>query len=135
MRLVQYADGNVDAHSPTALPSLRRVPFLFWHTSVKHVSGCHRLKEAHGSLSSVLLYVAFFLPTSINTAWLSCAAAMAALMVPQALHYTAHLEGIAIVLLVGVTILGKAPFSWGATNMQVQGRCVLTTNLCVIESN
>jgi hypothetical protein len=35
-----------------------------------------RLKQEHGSLSSILLYVAFFLPSSIHTAWLSYASGL-----------------------------------------------------------
>lgn len=66
-----------------------------------------RLKQDHGSLSSVLMYVAFFLPCSIHTAWLSYAVGLAALMTPKALDYTSHLEGIAALLAVLITALGN----------------------------
>lgn len=69
-----------------------------------------RLKEAHGSLSSVLLYVAFFLPTSINAAWLSFMTAVAALMVPAALHAVAHFEGFAVFLIILVSLCGATHF-------------------------
>lgn len=68
-----------------------------------------RLKQDHGSLSSVLLYVAFFLPCSIHTAWLSYSVGLAALMVPKALDYTAHLEGMAALIAALITALGKPP--------------------------
>jgi len=68
----------------------------------------YRLKQEHGSLSNILLYVAFFLPTSIHTAWLSYASGLAAMMVPKALDYTAHLDGLAAVLVALITGLGVA---------------------------
>jgi hypothetical protein len=68
----------------------------------------YRLKQEHGSLSSVLLYVAFFLPSSIHTAWLTYASGLAAMIVPTALDYTAHLEGLAALLAVLVTVIGVA---------------------------
>ena len=57
----------------------------------------------------MLLYVAFFLPTSIHTAWLSMTAANAVLMVPAALQYDKLLEGGAAFLAVLVTAIGKFP--------------------------
>ena len=52
------------------------------------------------------MYVAFFLPCSIHTAWLSYATGLAALMTPAALDYTKHLEGLAALLAVLITALG-----------------------------
>ena len=42
-----------------------------------------RLKDTCGSLSRVLLYIAYFAPTTINTAWLSVAAGVGVLIMPQ----------------------------------------------------
>ena len=51
----------------------------------------HRLKDMCGSLSSVLLYAAYFLPTTLNTAWLSVAAGVGALILPQVRYLMWHI--------------------------------------------
>lgn len=57
------------------------------------------------------MYVAFFLPCSIHTAWLSYSVGLAALMIPKALDYTAHLEGMAALIAALITALGRPPHS------------------------
>ena len=57
------------------------------------MSLCCRLKDTCGSLSRVLLYIAYFAPTTINTAWLSVAAGVGVLIMPQVRfpwHLTFH---------------------------------------------
>ena len=67
-----------------------------------------RLKDTCGSLSSVLLYFAFFLPTTINTAWVSVAAGVGVLIVPEQYNWDERtVEGLAVVLIVLVTALGE----------------------------
>lgn len=69
---------------------------------------CHRLKDTCGSLSSVLLYFAFFLPTTLNTAWLSVAAGVGILIVPESYNWDErHVEAFAVVLICLVTALGE----------------------------
>ncbi|BDA45844.1 hypothetical protein COCOBI_07-6310 [Coccomyxa sp. Obi] len=66
-----------------------------------------RLKDTCGSLSSVLLYFAFFLPTTLNTAWLSVAAGVGILIVPESYNWDErHVEAFAVVLICLVTALG-----------------------------
>lgn len=68
-----------------------------------------RLKDTCGSLSSVLLYFAFFLPTTLNTAWLSVATGVGILIVPESYDWDErHVEAFAVVLICLVTALGKA---------------------------
>lgn len=58
----------------------------------------------------MLLYLAFFLPTTINTAWLSVAAGVGVLIVPASYAWQQHsLEVLAVVLMVLVTALGIPP--------------------------
>lgn len=64
------------------------------------------LKDQVGSLSSVWLYSIFFLPTSVNTAWLSVASSLGVLIVPVAYGATANLDLMAVLLAVVVTGLG-----------------------------
>ncbi len=67
-----------------------------------------RLKDTCGSLSSVLLYLAYFLPTTINTAWVSVAAGVGVLIVPEQYNWDERtVEGLAVVLIVLVTALGE----------------------------
>ena len=67
-----------------------------------------RLKDTCGSLSSVLLYLAFFLPTTINTAWVSVAAGVGILILPEQYNWDERtVEGLAVVLIVLVTALGE----------------------------
>ena len=69
---------------------------------------CDRLKDTCGSLSSVLLYFAFFLPTTLNTAWLSVAAGVGVLIVPESYNWDErHVEAFAVVLICLVTALGE----------------------------
>lgn len=67
--------------------------------------GC-RIKDQHGSLTNVLVYAAFFLPTSVNAAWLSVASSVGLLIVPKAFGLETNLELFAVLLAAIVTILG-----------------------------
>lgn len=64
------------------------------------------LKHQHGSLPDLTLFLAFWLPTSINTAWLSVASSVAALVVPAAYKVHAGTAALAVSLAVFVSILG-----------------------------
>ena len=66
-----------------------------------------RLIRTHGSLPSSLLYVVFFLPTSINAAWLSVASGLGVLIVPVSYGSTAHVEAEAVILAIVVTVAGN----------------------------
>ena len=66
-----------------------------------------RLTRTHGSLPDVLLYAAFFLPTSINAAWLSVASGLGVLIVPVSYGSTRHVEAEAVVLAAVVTAAGN----------------------------
>ena len=67
-----------------------------------------RLKDTCGSLSSVLLYLAYFLPSTINTAWVSIAAGVGILIIPEQYNWDERtIEGLAVVLVVLVTALGE----------------------------
>ena len=66
-----------------------------------------RLKEQQGPLSSALLYVLYFLPTTQNTAWLSVASGLGVLVVPASYGLHAHMEACAIALAVAVTCTGE----------------------------
>ncbi|KAK9837646.1 hypothetical protein WJX74_002084 [Apatococcus lobatus] len=68
--------------------------------------GLYRLKERNGSLSSPFLYAAFFLPTSINTAWLSVATSVGILVVPVSYQTSFNLDIPATILAASVTCLG-----------------------------
>lgn len=66
------------------------------------------MKDTCGSLSSVLLYLAYFLPTTINTAWVSVAAGVGVLIIPEQYNWDERtIEGLAVVLIVLVTALGE----------------------------
>ena len=67
-----------------------------------------RLKHTCGPLSNVLLYVLFFLPTSINTAWLSVATGLGALIVPVSYGFIENLDIYAVVVAAVITVLGAA---------------------------
>jgi hypothetical protein len=69
-----------------------------------------RFKDQHGSLSNLLVYTSFFLPTSINTAWLSVASSVGLLIVPVSYGTEVQLEPFACVLAALVTVLGE--FIW-----------------------
>lgn len=64
------------------------------------------LKHQHGPLPSLLLFAAYWLPTSINTAWLSVASSVAALVVPSAHHVKSGTEIVAVSLAALVTAIG-----------------------------
>jgi hypothetical protein len=70
----------------------------------------YRLKHRHGSLSPAL-YALYFVPTSINTAWLSVASSIGVLMVPAEYGHSSHELRIGAILLallatgVGVTLV------------------------------
>ena len=56
----------------------------------------------------MLLYLAFFLPTTINTAWVSVAAGVGILILPEQYNWDERtVEGLAVVLIVLVTAVGK----------------------------
>ena len=76
---------------------------------VLHTGVCIcRLKDTCGSLSSVLLYVAYFLPTTINTAWVSVAAGVGVLIIPEQYKWDERtIEGLAVVMMVLVTAMGR----------------------------
>ncbi len=65
-----------------------------------------RLKHTCGPLSNVLLYALFFLPTSINTAWLSVAAGLGVLIVPVSYGITANMDVYAVVVATVITVIG-----------------------------
>lgn len=71
------------------------------------LTGC-RLNRGQASLPSVLLYVLFFLPTSINAAWLSVASGLGVLIVPLSYGHTAHLEAAAAVTAAVATAAGMS---------------------------
>lgn len=68
-------------------------------------TGC-RLNRGQASLPSILLHVLFFLPTSINAAWLSVASGLGVLIVPLSYGHTAHLEAAAAVTAAVATAAG-----------------------------
>lgn len=70
------------------------------------LSRLYRLKEQQGPLSSGLLYLLFFLPTSMNTAWLSVATGLGALVVPASYGLQQHLDAFAVALAIVVTCAG-----------------------------
>lgn len=85
-----------------------------------HIHTC-RLIRTQGSLPSSLLYVAYFLPTSINAAWLSVASGLGVLIVPVSYGgSSAYVEAEAVVLAVVVTAAGieldmevsMKPYTW-----------------------
>jgi len=57
---------------------------------------------------SSLLYVVFFLPTSINAAWLSVASGLGVLIVPLSYGHTAHLQAVAAVIAAVAIAAGRA---------------------------
>lgn len=65
-----------------------------------------RLKHTCGPLSNVLLYALFFLPTSINTAWLSVATGLGVLIVPVSYGFIENLDIYAVVVAAVITVLG-----------------------------
>ncbi len=65
-----------------------------------------RLKHTCGPLSNVALYALFFLPTSINAAWLSVATGLGVLIVPVSYGVTANMDVYAVVVAAVVTVLG-----------------------------
>ena len=67
-----------------------------------------RLKHTCGPLSNVLLYALFFLPTSINTAWLSVATGLGVLIVPVSYGFIENLDIYAVVVAAVITVLGAA---------------------------
>ena len=67
-----------------------------------------RLKDQVGSLSSFLLYAAYFLPTSFNAAWLSVATSIGVLIVPVSYKPHASLDAAAVVLAVLIVAAGES---------------------------
>ena len=58
----------------------------------------------------MLLYIAFFLPTTINTAWVSVAAGVGVLILPEQYKWDERtIEGLAVVLIVLATAMGECP--------------------------
>lgn len=75
----------------------------------------------------MLLYFAFFLPTTLNTAWLSVAAGVGVLIVPESYNWDErHVEAFAVVLICLVTALGKSPLQNGYFTL---------FNTCLCQSN
>ena len=74
-----------------------------------------------GPLSNVLLYALFFLPTSINTAWLSVATGLGVLIVPVSYGFIDNLDIYAVVVAAVITVLGvpQLPASLRTANAQV----------------
>ncbi|KAK9812246.1 hypothetical protein WJX73_007119 [Symbiochloris irregularis] len=70
------------------------------------LSRLYRLKELQGPLSSGLLYLLYFMPTSLNTAWLSVASGLGALVVPASYGLRDHLDACAVALAITVTMAG-----------------------------
>ena len=66
-----------------------------------------RLKEQHGPLSSGVLYLLYFLPTSVNTAWLSVASGLGALLVPASYGVQENMDAYSVALAVVVTCAGR----------------------------
>ncbi|DBA77609.1 hypothetical protein WJX77_006490 [Trebouxia sp. C0004] len=62
------------------------------------LSRLYAVKRSNGAVPSSLLYVVFFLPTSINAAWLSVASGLGVLIVPLSYGHTAHLQAVAAVI-------------------------------------
>ncbi len=57
----------------------------------------------------MLLYIAFFLPTTINTAWVSVATGVGILILPEQYRWDERtIEGLSVVLIVLVTAMGKS---------------------------
>lgn len=82
---------------------------MIWMKLMPRACTC-RLKDTCGSLSSVLLYIAFFLPTTINTAWVSMATGVGVLILPEQYKWDERtIEGLAVVLIVLVTAMGECP--------------------------
>ena len=69
---------------------------------------CCRVKRSNGAVPSSLLYLVFFLPTSINAAWLSVASGLGVLIVPLSYGHTAHLQAVAAVIAAVATAAGRA---------------------------
>ncbi|KAL3161438.1 hypothetical protein ABBQ32_010324 [Trebouxia sp. C0010 RCD-2024] len=70
------------------------------------LSRLYALNRGQASLPSILLHVLFFLPTSINAAWLSVASGLGVLIVPLSYGHTAHLEAAAAVTAAVATAAG-----------------------------
>ena len=86
-----------------------------------------RLKDTCGSLSSVLLYVAYFLPTTINTAWVSVAAGVGVLIIPEQYRWDERtVEGLAVLMMVLVTAMGEPSSAMMPPSMTVLRRPSLT---------
>ena len=66
----------------------------------------YRLNRGQGSLPSILLSILFFMPSSINAAWLSVASGLGVLIVPLSYGHTAHLEAGAAVTAAIATAAG-----------------------------
>lgn len=70
------------------------------------LSRLYALTRNQAASPSILLYVLFFLPTSINAAWLSIASGLGVLIVPLSYGHTAHLEAAAAVTAAVATAAG-----------------------------
>ena len=66
-----------------------------------------RNKEQHGPLSNVWLYVMYFLPTSVNAAWLSTLTGISVVALPAFYGLQAHLDTLAVVVVVAMTCIGE----------------------------
>ena len=69
---------------------------------------CCRIKRSNGAVPSSLLYVVFFLPTSVNAAWLSVASGLGVLIVPLSYGHTAHLQAVAAIIAAVAIAAGRA---------------------------
>ena len=78
----------------------------------KYFPICCRLNRGQGSLPSILLSILFFVPTSINAAWLSVASGLGVLIVPLSYGHTAHLEAGAAVTAAIATAAGMYMSDW-----------------------
>lgn len=81
---------------------------LRYKTAKKTVPTGYRLNRGQASLPRILLYVLFFVPTSINAAWLSIASGLGVLIVPLSYGHTAHLEAAAAVTAAVATAAGMS---------------------------
>ena len=84
-------------------------------------------------MSSGLLYLLYFLPTSVNTAWLSIASGLGVLVVPASYGLQAHMDAFAAALAVAVTCAGRQPLdvSMSPCHGILLGLAVLPRYSCV----
>ena len=113
--LALWHDSDLCSLLCCAQPS-RTLPVAMWAKRATHSMkgavntmqiGC-RLNRGQGSLPSILLSSLFFIPTSINAAWLSVASGLGVLIVPLSYGHTAHLEAAAATTAVVATAAGTS---------------------------